>query len=385
MKQLLLLPSIALLSSVALAAQETRVNVVIENLAPSNGTFQTPFWVGFHDGGFDSYDGGAMANSLPIQGSLAIESLAEDGNTGPISADFTTLNAGRLQSTMPGPNGPIAPGDKATGTFLLDSNNPMDRYFSYASMVLPSNDAFIANGDPMAHSMFDSMGNFMGADFFVSGPQGVNDAGTEENDELPMNTAFFGQAAPNTGVTTMLPVSTHPGFNAPGSNGILDDPRFRDGQFNISGYPFVRVGFRAAPAVTEFGLFQSRIAGFNSVPDSGSSAFGISSTLLLDEGTRMVLIVQTIGLQDIVATHLHLGAPGQNGPVIANVLPAPSNPMGGSDLFVAELRTGDLQGPLADFPLDELVRRIDSNEVYINMHSTAHPAGEVRGQLLRIR
>ena len=28
----------------------TRVVVSIENVAPANGTFQTPFWVGFHDG-----------------------------------------------------------------------------------------------------------------------------------------------------------------------------------------------------------------------------------------------------------------------------------------------------------------------------------------------
>jgi hypothetical protein len=29
-------------------------------------------------------------------------------------------------------------------------------YFSYVSMVLPSNDAFVANGDPMKHMIFDA-------------------------------------------------------------------------------------------------------------------------------------------------------------------------------------------------------------------------------------
>ena len=45
----------------------------------------------------------------------------------------------------------------------------------------------------------------------------------------------------------------------------------------------------------------------------------------------------------------------------------------------------DLQGQLADFPLDELVRRIEAGEVYLNLHTSAFPGGEVRGQLARIR
>jgi hypothetical protein len=65
-------------------------------------------------------------------------------------------------------------------------------------MIIPSNDFFIANGNEQAHSIFDQEGNFIGADFIVFGTN-VLDAGTEENDEIPANTAFFGQMAPNTG------------------------------------------------------------------------------------------------------------------------------------------------------------------------------------------
>jgi len=34
------------------------VVVTIENSAPSRGSFQTPFWIGFHDGQFDLYNRG---------------------------------------------------------------------------------------------------------------------------------------------------------------------------------------------------------------------------------------------------------------------------------------------------------------------------------------
>ena len=46
----------------AAASGQTSVTVTIENLAPPNGGFLTPVWVGFHDGGFDLYDRGAATS-----------------------------------------------------------------------------------------------------------------------------------------------------------------------------------------------------------------------------------------------------------------------------------------------------------------------------------
>ncbi len=92
-------------------------------------------------------------------------------------------------------------------------------------MIIPSNDAFVANGNPLAFPIFDSAGGFLGADFTVLGSQ-VLDAGTEVNDELPMNTAFFGQKAPDVGVPQGGVVSLHPGFLPPSAGRILADPRF---------------------------------------------------------------------------------------------------------------------------------------------------------------
>lgn len=146
------------------------VIITIENLAPEQGTFLTPFWVGFHNGNFDTYDRGRPA-------SPGLESLAEDGNT----------------------------------TFTLDSDDPNSQFFSYASMLLPSNDAFVANGNSEAIRIFDEQGNFIGADFIIAGNQ-VLDAGTEVNDEAENSTAFFGQSVANTGIEQNGVVQLHPGF-----------------------------------------------------------------------------------------------------------------------------------------------------------------------------
>jgi len=126
------------LISASVYAEPTRITVQIENVAPMQGTFQTPVWIGLHDGAaFDTYNGNTPASSRPIEGSRALESICEDGATDAISADFTTLQPLGQQATVAGPNGPIAPGEMTSFSFVVDSDDPSTRYFSYASMVIP--------------------------------------------------------------------------------------------------------------------------------------------------------------------------------------------------------------------------------------------------------
>ena len=224
---------------------ETNVTVTIENLAPENGTFITPVWVGFHNGEFDTYDRGR-----PV--SPGLESLAEDGNTALISEEFLNSGNGTVDATflgVEGVEGPIDPGESVSQTFTLDSEDPNNRYFNYASMVVPSNDAFVANGNETAIPVFDENGNFIGTDFIIYGDE-VLDAGTEVNDESEDSTAFFGQSAPNTGETESGVVETHPGFIEDGRILTEDgsdenaEAAFTDADFTEPGYQIARVSIR---------------------------------------------------------------------------------------------------------------------------------------------
>ncbi len=229
------------LAIMAAPASAIDVHVTIENLAPANGNLLTPFWVGFHDGTFDSYNLGDAA-------SAELERLAEDGNTAPLSGEFLASGAGVTDATILGPGGPIFPGEVATMTFDLDPASAGDRFFSYAAMVIPSNDAFVANDLPGAHPVFDELGNFAGGSFLIMGSQ-VLDAGTEVNDELPANTAAFGQMTPDTGVDEGGVIQAHPGFLPAGSGGILDDPMFAAAGFTQPGYQIARVTLSVAVPV----------------------------------------------------------------------------------------------------------------------------------------
>ncbi|MDJ0714641.1 MAG: spondin domain-containing protein [Prochloraceae cyanobacterium] len=242
------------------------VRVTIENLAPANGTLLTPVWVGFHNGNFDTYDRGRPA-------SPGLESIAEDGATDLISREFTLSGSGSVEGVIAGPggntNGPIDPGEIATATFTIDNQDPRSRFFNYAAMVLPSNDAFVANGNPTAHRIFDEQGNFIGAEFIVFGGE-VLDAGTEVNDEAENSTAFFGQTVPNTGTPEDGLVQTHPGFIPNGR--ILSAPQFANGDFTASGYQVARITIGTAnqPAPTPPDLIEVTVNVESLTPNNGT-------------------------------------------------------------------------------------------------------------------
>lgn len=157
------------------------IDITIENTQGAGGLSFTPFWVGLHNGGFDSYDGGASA-----AGFGGLEELAELGQTAPISAAFSASAAGLaggVDTTLANSNAaPVfSPGE--TQTFTLDAvDATINRYFSYASMIVPTNDLFVANGNPFAHEIFDAAGNFNGPVTISIFGRDVNDAGTEVND-----------------------------------------------------------------------------------------------------------------------------------------------------------------------------------------------------------
>ncbi len=181
----------------------TKLRVTVENVSKEGGVYATPVWVAAQNGNFDSYDEDALA-------SPAIEKLAEDGDNSALRAAFADSNAG-VDAVIKGAKGTadiLDPGEKATVT--LDVDRMADQYLTYASMLIPSNDAFVANDNPTGIRIFDDSGKFIGKSFTVQGDQ-VLDAGTEKNTET--DAAFLDQTAPNTGESEGGTIKRHEGFN----------------------------------------------------------------------------------------------------------------------------------------------------------------------------
>jgi Ca2+-binding RTX toxin-like protein len=183
-----------------------QIEIRVTNLAGADGSLLTPVVVATQNGIYDQFDVGSAASEN-------IERLAEDGTTGPrIAAALGSGGVGEAQATA---GGPLAPGESRVLTFFADPSDPLTQYLSYASMVIPSNDAFIGNDDPMQLDLFDENGSLVrrvGDNAYIVTGDDVYDAGTEVNDEIPENTAALAQAAPNTGVTENGVIRQHEGF-----------------------------------------------------------------------------------------------------------------------------------------------------------------------------
>jgi len=341
------------------------VTVTVENAAPETGTLLTPFWVGLHDGGFDLYDRDAPA-------SAELERLAEDGNTMPISGAFAASAQGR-DTTIAGPGGPLQPGESGSTTLVVDPS--VSRYLSFASMVIPSNDAFIANGDPLAHPIFDEDGNFAAQTIEVPG-SAVLDAGTEVNDEVPENTAALAQAMPDTGVMQGGVVTTHAGFQA-GGNILAAHPA---ADFTASGYVAARVTVSAVPVDLSNRSFLAVADGGQEVPSNGSGGAAWTVLKVRKAGTAVRVDARVWGLDGLSASHLHLGVPGENGPVVVDLGEGIEVRRDGRARIRLDITADDLVGPLAGTSLASLVQALDDGEIYVNFHTEAFPGGEIRGQ-----
>lgn len=176
------------------AAQAADVKVTLTQLSPLGGVGIAPLWVGFHNGSFDAFDAGYAA-------SLGIERAAEDGSAAQLSTIFAATASAGIQGTLPGP--PAFPGAVRSLTLNGVDLGGANRYFSYAAMIVLSNDFFIGNDNA---TQFDLSSIAQGGkiSLLVGGAGQVWDAGTEVNDfrYSLANGAFGiggGQSGPNQG------------------------------------------------------------------------------------------------------------------------------------------------------------------------------------------
>lgn len=160
-------------------AGSSDLSVTIENLGPTGGFSFTPLWLAAHNGSFDGFDVGSA-------GGAGITAIAEGGDTSIISAAFA--GSGLDATIAQGTGAPVfSPGESQTTVFNVGDAS-VNRYLSFASMVVPTNDLFFGNDNATAYEAFDASGNFNGAFEILIYGSDIYDNGSEVND------AFAGAA-----------------------------------------------------------------------------------------------------------------------------------------------------------------------------------------------
>jgi hypothetical protein len=136
------------------------------------------------------------------------------------------------------------------------------------------------------------------------------------------------------------------------------------------------------------------LSGAEEVPARDTNARGNALFTLSDDGLTLSYKLIVANINNVVASHIHVGPAGTNGPVVLFLYgPAPAGG-GRSDGVLAQgTATGaDLVGPLAGQPLSALIDAIRAGNAYVNVHTNDgvdptntgpgdFPGGEIRGQI----
>ncbi|MGE5399182.1 MAG: CHRD domain-containing protein [Ignavibacteriales bacterium] len=116
--------------------------------------------------------------------------------------------------------------------------------------------------------------------------------------------------------------------------------------------------------------FTARLTGSQEVPADSTTATGTAALTLTSEGLHYIITVDSIA--NITDAHFHLGAIGDTGQVIMPILP----------IFRGNSAYGIWKTDDAVPLTGDLIQALISGKIYINIHTAAHPKGEIRGQVL---
>lgn len=119
----------------------------------------------------------------------------------------------------------------------------------------------------------------------------------------------------------------------------------------------------------------------NEVPPANSNAFGSAFVTFDPVNNTIAWEARASGIANPTVSHIHRGAAGTNGPVIINFATSAAQIAGGRTRGagpISAFQSANLQP--AD--LTNLANHTTAFGYYVNIHSSAFPGGEVRGQLV---
>ena len=135
--------------------------------------------------------------------------------------------------------------------------------------------------------------------------------------------------------------------------------------------------------------FVSPLRGAEEVPPVDTKGTGLAKFQLREGSMELDYKLIAAHIEDVTQAHIHCGAAGVAGPIVVFLFgfdPAGVDPNG--ILAEGTITPGDViplpdsaecPGGIADF--EELIERLESGNAYTNVHTIAHPAGEIRGQI----
>jgi hypothetical protein len=130
-------------------------------------------------------------------------------------------------------------------------------------------------------------------------------------------------------------------------------------------------------------LFRARLSGDQEVPPVVTDTTGRFEVLLSKDQQSAEYTLRVDSGVRVTQSHFHCGPAGVNGPVI--VFLAGFHPQGwdvdGKWVSNATITNANIVNTACGLTLVDIFQQARAGNVYVNVHSVAHPAGVARGQL----
>lgn len=126
--------------------------------------------------------------------------------------------------------------------------------------------------------------------------------------------------------------------------------------------------------------FRAHLNGDGEVGPVDTDAQGEAIFQLSKDGSSLSFKLIAANIEDVFAAHIHCGTAGVNGPVGVTLFGGATVSPNGilSQGTITETNAGNA---CAWESLADVINAIDAGGAYVNVHTTANPGGEIRGQV----
>ncbi len=124
--------------------------------------------------------------------------------------------------------------------------------------------------------------------------------------------------------------------------------------------------------------FGFNLTGSEEVPPVQTNATGMAEiSAYTVAGDSITYSVNAMNIQGVTAGHIHLGKPGENGPIVFTMFKydPPMNEVSETGTITAD----KLEGPMAGKRVFDVALAGSNGSLYMNIHTVENPNGEIRG------
>ena len=128
--------------------------------------------------------------------------------------------------------------------------------------------------------------------------------------------------------------------------------------------------------------YRAILRGSNQNPPVETNAHGVFIATLSADGKSLTFKLIVANMENVTMAHIHIGDSATNGPVVVFLFHT-ETPVARQDGILSQgtFTASDFKGPLMGQAFSALINAIMNGDAYVNVHSTQHPAGEIRGQI----